>query len=199
MCRLVTSFESDPAGVIRAIQVLVLTSVIASLQPPHAGGQVLLTQEEALRLAFPEPAAIERRTAFLEQSQIDRVAHLAGSEPTGTLVTYYVGRSGNEPLGVAFFDVHRVRTLPELLMIVVTPDGQVERVEILRFSEPREYRAPEGWLDRFTERRLDDDLEKKNAVAGVTGATLTSRAVTDAIRRALALHEVLDPLSSGQP
>jgi len=199
MCRLVTSFESDSAGVIRAIQVLVLTSIIASLQPPHAGGQVRLTQEEALRLAFPEPAAIERRTAFLDQPQIDRIADLAGSEPTGTLVTYYVGRSGNDALGVAFFDVHRVRTLPELLMIVVTPAGQVERVEILRFSEPREYRAPEGWLDRFTERRLDDDLEKKNAVAGITGATLTSRAVTDAIRRALALHEVLDPLSDGQP
>jgi len=175
-----------------------LAVVVMALQPSPAGGQVLLTQNEALRLAFPEPATIERRTAFLDQSQIDRVADLAGSEPAGTLVTYYVGRSEDEPLGVAYFDVHRVRTLPEVLMIVVTPGGRVERVEILRFSEPREYMAPGGWLDRFTGHYLDGDLENKGAVAGITGATLTSRAVTNSVRRVLALHEILDPLQDGR-
>ena len=182
-----------------ALRALGLVVVVIVLQPLPASGQVLLTQDEALRLAFPEPATIERRTAFLERSQIERVSELAGSKPAGTLVTYYVGRSANGPVGVAYFDVHRVRTLPEVLMIVVTPAGRVERIEILRFSEPREYMAPEGWLDRFTERRLEDDLGNKNAVAGMTGATLTSRAVSDAVRRALALHEILDPLSAALP
>lgn len=182
-----------------AIRALGLAVILIGLQPLPVAGQVLLTQDDALRLAFPEPATIERRTAFLEPDQINRVERLAGSKPAGTLVTYYVGHSGDESLGVAYFDVHRVRTLPEVLMIVVTPDGRVERIEILRFSEPREYRAPDGWLDRFTDHRLDGDLEEKNAVAGITGATLTSRAVTDAVRRALALHEILDPLSDGRP
>lgn len=186
-------------SVSRALSALGLAVVVIVLQPLPASGQVRLTQNEALRLAFPDPATIERRTAFLEQSQIDRVSELAGSKPAGTLVTYYVGRSADGPLGVAYFDVHRVRTLPEVLMIVVTPGGQVERIEILRFSEPREYMAPDGWLDRFTRRRLEDDLGDKNAVAGMTGATLTSRAVTGAVRRALALHGILDPLGAGAP
>lgn len=180
-------------------RVLGFAALVIILQPLPASGQVLLTQDEALRLAFPEPATIERRTAFLELSQIDSVATLAGSKPAGTLVTYYVGRSADESLGVAYFDGHRVRTLSEVLMIVVTPGGRVERVEILRFAEPREYMAPDGWLDRFNEHRLEGDLENKNTVAGITGATLTSRAVTDAVRRALALHEILDPLSAGRP
>lgn len=186
-------------GVSLALRTLGVAVVVIVLQPLPASAQVLLTQDEALRLSFPEPAMIERRTAFLERSQIDRVSELAGSKPAGTLVTYYVGRSADGPLGVAYFDVHRVRTLPELLMIVVTPGGRVERIEILRFSEPREYMAPDGWLDRFTERRLEDDLGNKSAVVGMTGATLTSRAVTDAVRRALALHEILDPLGAGVP
>ena len=186
-------------GVSLALRALGLVVAVIVLHPMPASGQVMLTQDEALRLSFPEPATIERRTAFLERSQIDRVSELAGSKPAGTLVTYYVGRSADGPLGVAYFDVHRVRTLPEVLMIVVSPGGHVERIEILRFSEPREYMAMDGWLDQFTERGLEDDLENKNAVAGMTGATLTSRAVTDAVRRALALHEILDPLGAGVP
>lgn len=163
--------------------------------PSPAAAQVMLTQEEALRLAFPEPADINRRTAFLDQEDMDRVEELAGSEPGGAIVTYYVGGTATEALGVAYFDVHRVRTLPEVLMIVVTPTGRVDRVEILRFAEPREYLAPDGWLDQFEARGLADDLANKTSVAGLTGATLTSRAVTNAVRRALALHEVLDPLA----
>jgi len=199
MWHLATFSEIGCGRHFRLIRVFAFATVIAVLQPPLVVGQVLLTQDEALRLAFPEPATIERRTAFLEQSQIDSVAMLAGSKPAGTLVTYYVGRSGSESLGAAYFDGHRVRTLPEVLMIVVTPGGRVERIEILRFSEPREYMAPDGWLDRFNEHHLDGDLENKNAVAGITGATLTSRAVTNAVRRTLALHEILDPLGAGQP
>lgn len=186
-------------SVARALFAVCFLAVIGLPQPSPAVGQVLLTQDEALRLAFPEPAEIERRTAFLDQADVDRVAELAGSEPPRTLVTYYVGRSGDGPLGVAYFDVHRVRTLPELLMIVVTPAGRVTRIEILRFAEPREYMAPGGWLEQFTQRGLTGDLVNKNAVAGITGATLTSRAVTDGVRRVLALHEILDPLDGRAP
>lgn len=153
-----------------------------------------LTQEEALRLAFPEPAVIERRTAYLDEGELARASDLAGSEVKGGVVTYYVALSGDAPLGVAWFDVHRVRTLPEVLMIVVSPAGAVDRIELLRFAEPPKYAAPEGWLDRFTGRRLPGDLDGKHAVAGMTGATLTSRAVTGAVRRALALQQIIRPL-----
>lgn len=163
--------------------------------PAAASAQVLLTQEEALRLVFPEPAEIERRTAYLDADRVADLEEATGTEQPSTIVTYYVGTEGDRPLGVAYFDVHRVRTLPEVLMVHVEPDGRVGRIEVLRFAEPQEYLAPAGWLDRFEGRRLVGDLDDKNAVAGITGATLTSRAVTEAVRRTLALHEWLDPLS----
>lgn len=171
-----------------------VAAVLASAPPP-APAQVLLTQDEALRLAFPEPAEIERRTAYLDEAQLDRIAEEADVELESTVVSYYVGRTEEGPTGAAYFDVHRVRTLPEVLMIVVDPEGRVARIEVLRFAEPPEYKAPEGWLERFEGRGLDGDLAGKNAVAGMTGATLTSRAVTDAVRRTLALHGFLEPLA----
>lgn len=167
--------------------------------PVAAAGQAT-SQQEALRQSFPEAASIERRTAYLDSAELARARRLAGSgvEIEQSVVTHYVGRGRDGALGVAYFDAHRVRTLPEVLMIVVDPEEAVERVELLKFSEPREYRPPEGWLGEFRGRELSPGLARGRDIVNVTGATLTSRAVTRAVRRVLALHAVIDPLADGE-
>ncbi|GIW51986.1 MAG: FMN-binding protein [Gemmatimonadales bacterium] len=159
--------------------------------------QQRLTQEQALRLAFPEPARIERMTAFLSQADLERAREIAGPgvEIRSSVVTYYLGRRGGEILGAAYFDRHRVRTLDEVLMIVVGPDDRIKHIEVLRFAEPPEYRPPEGWLRQLQDRALDDELSLKGAIVNLTGATLTSQAVVQAARRVLALHRVIAPFA----
>jgi Na+-translocating ferredoxin:NAD+ oxidoreductase RnfG subunit len=159
--------------------------------------QTLITQEEALRLAFPEPARIERRTAYLSEAEKEKARALAGAEVrlNQSIVTFYVASRDGEVLGAAYFDAHRVRTLAEVLMIVVTPEAGIARIEVLRFAEPPEYMAPDGWLAQFEERPLDPGLSLKGEIVNMTGATLTSRAVTRAARRVLALHQVIQPLN----
>ena len=156
-----------------------------------------LTQDEALALAFP-CADVERRTAFLDEAQLARASALAGPDVDveSTVVTYYVAIRRGEPAGVAYFDADRVRTLPQVLMIVVGTDGRLARVETVSFREPPEYRAPGGWLQQFAGRALDDDLSLKGGIANITGATLTSGAVTRATRRVMALHAIIDPFSA---
>jgi len=164
----------------------------------RAAAQVRLTQQQALRLAFPEPANIERRTAFLTDAQLQRAGRLAGSDVAmdERVITYYVGASAGQPLGVAYFDAHTVRTLPEVLMIVVNRMGRIERIEILRFLEPPEYMAPDGWLAQFEGKDISSELSVKGSIVNITGATLTSQAVSRASRRVLALHEVIEPLAA---
>lgn len=176
-------------------RVILFASVLLGLRPVTAGAQARLTQEEALRLAFPEPAVVERRTAFLTDSQLAQVRRLAGPDvPVDQrVVTYYVGRRDGRPLGVAYFDAHRVRTLNEVLMFVVGFDDAIRRIEVLLFAEPPEYRAPAGWLEQIEDRKLTDDLSLKGAVVTMTGATLTSQAVVRASRRVLAYHRVIRP------
>ena len=155
-----------------------------------------LTQDEALSLAFGD-AQVERRTAFLNDDQVARASALAGPdvEVESTVVSYYVGTRNGDPVGIAYFDVHRVRTLPQVLMLVVGTDNRVGRVETVSFREPPEYRAPDGWLKQFQGRVLDEQLSLKGAIANITGASLTSGAVTSATRRVLALHAVIDPFA----
>lgn len=156
-----------------------------------------MSQQEALALAFPG-AQVERRTAFLDERQAQAAGRLGGRgvEVRPGVVTYYVGRRGGVPLGVAYFDVHRVRTLPEVVMVVVAPDERIERIEVLKFSEPPQYMAPDGWLAQVEGKRLTDDLAVNRGVANMTGATLTSDAIVRASRRVLALHRVIRPLEA---
>jgi FMN-binding domain len=164
--------------------------------PEPAYGQALLSQEEALELAFPHADAFERETAFLSPEQVGLLEEATGASLERSVVTYYRALRGGEAEGVAYFDAHRVRTLNEVLMIAVGTDGGVVRVEVVSFAEPPEYKAPEGWRQLFEGRSWADDLSAKGDLPNITGATLTSRAVKRAVERVLALHRVIAPLGS---
>jgi Na+-translocating ferredoxin:NAD+ oxidoreductase RnfG subunit len=163
----------------------------ALLSATASGGSVLLTVEEALRLAFPG-CAVERETVFLTAAQLDRAAELAGERPRNRVVHPYRARRDQKLVGTAYFDAHPVRTQTETLMVVVDADGKVARVEVLQFDEPPEYLPRSNWYRQFDGRSLDGELDLRQAIRTPAGATLTARATTAAVRRALALHRVLE-------
>ena len=174
---------------------LIAGFALAILGIAHAVSAQAITQDEALQLAFPG-ATFERKTAVLDDGQIERARGLAGQgiEVETGLVTHYIAVRGGEYVGVAYFDAHRVRTVQEVLMIVVGRDDRIVRIETVSFREPPEYRAPDGWLQLFADRPLDQGLSLRGEIPNMTGATLTSNAVTAAARRMLAIHQVIDTL-----
>lgn len=155
---------------------------------------MFVSVDEALKLAFPG-CEVARRAAFLTPEQVRRARDLAGVEVPSALVNVYTATRSGQPAGTAYFDTHRVRTLPETLMIVVDPQGKVGRIEVLSFREPEEYMPRGAWYRQFLGKGLDADLQIKRGIHPVTGATLTARATTDAVRRVLALHRVLGEAS----
>jgi FMN-binding protein len=162
-----------------------------------AAGKVFLSQQEALRLAFPAGAAVERRTAFLTAAQQKAIQKETGADRApGALVSYYVGTHEGREVGTAYFDTHVVRTQAETLMILVLPGGTIGRIEVLSFSEPEEYLPRERWYSQFSGRALDDELAMRRGIHAVSGATLTARATTEAARRVLAIHRALHAVGS---
>lgn len=179
-------------------RILAAAGLAAGLESVAPGGLAAqLSQQEALAVAFPPPATVERRTAFLTAADLDTVRAAAGPDAPveQAVVTYYVAEQDGRPAGVAYFDSHRVRTLNEVLMIVVEPDDRIRSIEVLRFAEPPEYRASEAWLRQFEGHGLAPDLSLKSGIANMTGATLTSHAITRAARRVLALHRRIRPFA----
>ena len=164
-----------------------------------AAGEVFLTVEEALELAFGEEAEVEKRTVYLTEEQRALVEGLLGDELPSGVARPYVATVEGEIVGVAWFDSHRVRTLRETLMFVVTPQVTVRRLEVLAFGEPREYLPPARWMAQFVGRGLDDELQLGRGIKRIAGATLSARATVDAARRSLALHSILFPAPEPEP
>ncbi len=150
----------------------------------------LLTREEALALAYPG-ATIAAERVFLTEEQKKRVTAESGAASASSLVARYVASKDGKVVGRAYVDTHNVRTKKETLLISLDAEGRVKRVDTTAFLEPVEYQAPQPFLNQFNGRPLSDDLRLQRAIRPIAGATLTARAVSDAVRRALAIDGVL--------
>lgn len=170
------------------VLLVVISSVLLAAVP--ASGAVFLSLDEALKLAFPD-CTIQRRTVYLTKAQLTRARELAGVDIQSAIVHPYAAYRDKVLVGTAYFDAHPVRTLSETLMIVVDPENRVRRIEILSFNEPEDYLPRAGWYRQFEGQRLGDGLALKRNIRSLTGATLTARATTNAVRRVLALHQVI--------
>jgi len=170
------------------LHLLTAAALILAFAGP-ASARVLMSQKDALALAFPGDAKIERKTAFLTDEQLGAAEKAAGTKIDSKVWTFYVGSSSSA--GTAYFESHKVRTMNEAFMVVVNPDATVRFIEILSFAEPDEYLAPKKWLSQFERKALDDDLMLRRGLRNITGASLTSDAVTKGVRRVLAVHKVL--------
>jgi len=159
-----------------------------------AGARVLATVEDALARAFPAPARVEKRTLYLDRRQAARIEARAGSKLPSRIATCFVARSGAdagaEIVGWACLDTHVVRTLPETVLVVVDRELHVRRVEILAFREPADYLPSDRWLAQFEGRPAGDDLALRRGIRVLSGATLSSHAITRAVRRVLAIVEL---------
>ena len=180
---------------------IALAALAFALLPARAGARVLLTREAALAQAFGAGARIETRTVYLIPEQVARVEQAAGAKLASPRVVAYRATVGDSLAGTAYLDTHPVRSQMETIMIVVSPLGRAKAVEVLAFNEPLDYLPPARWLERFDGKALSKDLKPGLAVPSLSGATLTARAVSAAVRRTLALHAVVfaEPAAPAPP
>jgi len=158
------------------------------LSPVSAQG---LSREEALVAVYGN-VQIRAEQVFLTPGQVQRVVERAGDDPaTSPLVARYLATRNGEIIGRAYVDTHIVRTKRESLLISLNANGRVMRVDVTAFLEPTEYLAPEPWLGQYRGHTLEDDLGIDRAIRPIVGATLTARATNSAVRRVLAIDEVL--------
>jgi len=169
--------------------ILVLSAAAAAAQG--------LTRDEALAAIYPG-AAIRAEQLFLTPPQQKQAQTRAGVDVPSALVARYLATRDGKVIGRAYVDTHTVRTKRESLLVSLDDKGQVLRVDVTAFLEPAEYRASDAWLRQYREQVLDEDLGINRAIRPIAGATLTARATNSAVRRVLAIDEVLEQQGRAQ-
>ncbi|RMD97283.1 MAG: FMN-binding protein [Calditrichaeota bacterium] len=158
---------------------------------PNLQAQLLKTQSQALKQAFVQADTVLRRTLFLDKNQVERIQKKSRSKVPSRIVSYYVGIKEGRPTGYAFFEKQIVRTKPAIIMVVIAPDTTVQAVEVLAFHEPMDYLPTARWFKQFLHKKLSQNLWPDKEIHAVTGATLSARAFTLMIRRALSYMELI--------
>ena len=156
-----------------------------------AEAQVFYSKAEALQVAFPTADRVETQTFFLTPQQVERVEDLAQTSVDSKLATFHVGYTADTVQGYAFIETHIVRTFPETFLMVVSPDGTLQKLLVLAFYEPPEYLPSDLWLEQFEQKRLTSSLRLRQDIHGIMGSTLTAQAATQGVRKVLALFQVL--------
>ena len=188
-------------GLVASVEAGPLTALLETKSSPdpsleESGGRVFMKLDEALKLAFPK-LEVKRSTRFLSKAQKARVKTLGGSPVVSGIIYPYEAwrkdpKTGEKVLvGTAYFETHRVRSLRETVMLVVSPEGKVLRSEVLAFYEPLDYMPNERFYAQFKGKVLGDELRVSRGIKTVTGCTLSVNASVKSTRRILAIHKVL--------
>ena len=149
-----------------------------------------ITKEEALKAAYPG-AEIRSEMLFLTDTEKKEAEKNSGGTLTTQLVARFDAMQNGKLVGRAYLDTHTVRTKKETLLVMLNGDGTLKRVEVVAFLEPPEYMPGDRWYRQFDGKQLDENLKLDRDIHAVTGATLTARATTDAVRRIMAVDAVL--------
>lgn len=162
--------------------------VISVAAPVHA--TQYLTVEQAQKLAFPTATQFVWAPVVYTPDQVAAIRKLSGQTVRTRGEKVWKAQIGGQFLGFFIVDYVIGKHLVIDYAVALEPDGRVKRVEILQYRESYggEIRNAD-WLAQFVGKIGLDPLELDKDIRNISGATLSSRHVTEGVKRVLAIYE----------
>lgn len=156
---------------------------IAALAVPSAvHATVYLSLEQAQAAMFPGEVLVPS-FRDLTPSQVGAIKKASGAAPLSSQLRAWKAQGGG------WFILDRVVGKHEFITyaVALTPEGAVKRVEILEYRETYggEVRNA-AWRQQFVGKTFGSQLKLGADIKNISGATLSSRHITDGVRRLLA-------------
>ncbi len=158
---------------------------IAALAPAAYAANYL-TAEQARAAMFPR-AAFAEQPLTLTPAQTAQIQKLSGQRVLNPKVQAWRVSTGG------WFLVDRVIGKHEFITFAVGVDaaGAVKGVEILDYRESYGGEVNSAaWRAQFVGKRADAPLKLGGDIRNISGATLSSKHITDGVKRLLATHAV---------
>ena len=163
---------------------------LVSAATPAAATQYL-SVAEAQRAMFPSASAFIDHSIVFTPAQRKAIAQASGVGPSkGQAVWDVKGVSGRQ----GWILVDRVLGKHELITyaLALDPTGAVKGIEILDYRETYGGKIRNShWRQQFVGKRNGAALRLGGDIRNISGATLSSRHVTDGIRRLLVTYQML--------
>lgn len=160
-------------------------AAMAIAMPAHA--TVYLTVQQAQSAMFPHEKLTQ---AFrdLQPAEIDAIKKASGATPLSRQLQAWRAQDGG------WFIVDRVVGKHEFITyaVALTAQGVVRDVEILEYLETYGGEVHSAnWRQQFVGKRFGSPLQLGKDIKNISGATLSSKHVTDGVRRLVATYQVV--------
>lgn len=163
----------------------------------------LLNQEEALKKVFGQDANIITESRELSEPVLSKVMDRLGGcltcvqkgskskEAVSTAnFDFYFNTKDGQKTGVAVIDEEPGKWGPVQFIIALDLQGAVTRVEVMNYEEKRgQPIARHSFMSQFEGKTSKNPIEVDKDINGVSGATISSRCATFAVRKAIVLYE----------
>ena len=151
-----------------------------------------LTIDVAQKEFFPDAQSFEPLLMSLTPAQKADVAKLAGPQPPHRNLRIWSAVADGVNVGYVFFDEVIGRSDYISYATAIDMHGALKTIEILSYRESHgaEVRNT-GWREQFANKSDLAQLRFKVDIKNISGATLSSKHITDGVRRLLATYAIV--------
>jgi Na+-translocating ferredoxin:NAD+ oxidoreductase RnfG subunit len=171
---------------------IIFVALVAFVAIPARADQIYFTSRDLLADFFRTSQQVTYKKVQIDGVDRERISKRLGYSLPRPSYTFYVATSGAHVDGYALIDEEKGEHLPITFAVKLSPDGKVVRQEVVVY---REVQGDEVRDDRFRRqfvgKSAHDRVELEQDIVAVSGATISSRAMTVGVKRALVLFDEL--------
>ncbi len=164
-----------------------LTGLLLAPIPFVARAETYLTENQAAAVLFPG-LKMEPRWIDLTPQEIKTIYKASGGKPLEPRARVLWGPNHEALIIDRVLGKHEFITYA----VAIMPDGKVKGIEIMDYRETYGYQIREkDWRQHFVGKAAADPIKLDKDIPNISGATLSSKHVTDGVRRVLQTYEIL--------
>jgi Na+-translocating ferredoxin:NAD+ oxidoreductase RnfG subunit len=149
-----------------------------------------LSRDQVMKKAFPSAETFVRQVLRLSDEQMKKLSRESGQKISSRFVTVYIAKKEDENLGYGFIGYTKGKSSFIKYFVAITPDGEIHSVEIMSYRGDKgsEIRY-EMFKEQFTGKRTDSTIKVGADISAMSGATISSRAVTNSVRKTMRIWQ----------
>lgn len=161
----------------------------------YAEAKIFISVEQAQKKMF-NGQSLKQTPVLLTEAQTEKM------RAASSVRQQFRGERVWQAADGSWFIVDEVLGKHEMITyaLAVNADGSIRQIEILEYRESYGYEvADAGWRDQFVGKTSSAAFKLGNDIKNISGATLSSKHITDGVKRLMVMHDmVLRPLNASK-
>jgi hypothetical protein len=146
-----------------------------------------------IKPTFSQGVNVYKKQFRLTPNEVEDLQKEAKAKIDSNVVRLYTAKKGKKPEGYAVLILKKIRTKSAAVLYIMDMKKTIKNIEVVAFSEPKEYKPNKTWLESFEGKTKEDNLFSGKGIPTLSGATLSSRSISDGARIAIAIVERYTP------